>query len=936
MKKTYRIVAVLITALIAFSCMACTSIIGAGAVEEYVYAQLPGFESLTAVQTALVWRENLLRIRSTSNVHPDAAAKSLEVTLASPSDSGEYESFSFASVTAADKSVDEFESNAHEFPRNGKAFGDVSLADAERISVWLGNYPAGGKIVMKLMTAPSRGPLSEDEAYADYPLGFVFRSREVTPADGVATFEISDFSPDNDWTEGAVYDHLDEINAVMITLIPGEGNAAYNTKFYISDLRVWKKALAYSWTADVGAASGEFVFTVRSASADVGVSVTLEGEALEPSGESYLNAYGETCRDYAVDTAAYRDGMKTLKAFDGDECVLAAGVIFDNAAPFVNHIGGEAEYGVTVSEGGGEIKMSAYADPNTQYSFYKADVLPVTAVENFSSLKEMKQRDPRGEVGIDLSGSVVYSTVSLTTSVPYQAFEIDASGKTDTVYVTYRGSTIKNESLMFEVYDPAAEAWDFLARGDKSGKDNEFNFALSPEQYADANGKIKLRVSEYLYGNGADTFAWTTDTQYYVSTQRYRHFMTEQFNWFVSEYNNGNIAYVCNTGDVVNTKTSISEYELGRSIHNILDGANVPNGVTPGNHDIGNAHDEVTYYDNWNTYFGSQYYDHQPWWGGGYLSNTSHYDLLTIGGHDFIFLYLGLNHETTDEGAAWANKVLKTYQHRTAVILTHQFLSTSGKLLTGSYGFADQIIEKIIEPNPNVRIVLCGHEPASHNIYQKMKNGVTVLELLHDYQFDYKLFEDGTWATTWGTTDGGAGYFRYMDVGEDTITSRCYSASYPNVNHYYPEEAGIAENYTMDIEYVQSDREINTSYFSATCGVEPLGEYTVSDNGDVWTLPFTGAADGSSGWYVVANRDGRYSRSAVYPIVEKPFEEPVLKGDLDKDGEITVSDALAALRIAAKLVPETPDAVAVADMDGDGEITVVDALKILRVSIGLE
>ena len=217
-----------------------------------------------------------------------------------------------------------------------------------------------------------------------------------------------------------------------------------------------------------------------------------------------------------------------------------------------------------------------------------------------------------------------------------------------------------------------------------------------------------------------------------------------------------------------------------------------------------------------------------------------------------------------------------------------------------------------------------------------MKNGVTVVELLHNYQFDYKKFEDGTWATTWSTTDGGAGYFRYMDVGEDTITSRCYSASNPNVNHYYPEEAGIAENYTMNIEYVQSDREIHTSYFSATCGVESLGEYTVNDNGDVWTLSFTGEADGSSGWYVVANRMGRYVRSDVYPIVEKAFEEPVLKGDLDRDRAVTVSDVLAALRIAAKLMDETSEAISIADMDGDGEITVVDALKILRISVGLE
>ncbi|MBO4583820.1 MAG: dockerin type I repeat-containing protein [Clostridia bacterium] len=58
-------------------------------------------------------------------------------------------------------------------------------------------------------------------------------------------------------------------------------------------------------------------------------------------------------------------------------------------------------------------------------------------------------------------------------------------------------------------------------------------------------------------------------------------------------------------------------------------------------------------------------------------------------------------------------------------------------------------------------------------------------------------------------------------------------------------------------------------------------------------------------------------------------------GDLDNDGEITVSDALRALRIAAKLAEATPEALRIGDVDGDGEITVSDALRILRVAAKL-
>ena len=86
-----------------------------------------------------------------------------------------------------------------------------------------------------------------------------------------------------------------------------------------------------------------------------------------------------------------------------------------------------------------------------------------------------------------------------------------------------------------------------------------------------------------------------------------------------------------------------------------------------------------------------------------------------------------------------------------------------------------------------------------------------------------------------------------------------------------------------------------------------------------------------------------YSDDEDYPgvadVLEVSYSFPTLtnlmKGDMDKDGKITVADALASLRIAAKLVAETPEDVAIGDVDGDGIIAVNDALAILRVAAKL-
>ena len=67
-------------------------------------------------------------------------------------------------------------------------------------------------------------------------------------------------------------------------------------------------------------------------------------------------------------------------------------------------------------------------------------------------------------------------------------------------------------------------------------------------------------------------------------------------------------------------------------------------------------------------------------------------------------------------------------------------------------------------------------------------------------------------------------------------------------------------------------------------------------------------------------------------LVFELIKSAVTKGDPDGDGKITVGDALSALRVAARIVPATPELIATCDIDGDGAVTVGDALSILRVA----
>ena len=85
----------------------------------------------------------------------------------------------------------------------------------------------------------------------------------------------------------------------------------------------------------------------------------------------------------------------------------------------------------------------------------------------------------------------------------------------------------------------------------------------------------------------------------------------------------------------------------------------------------------------------------------------------------------------------------------------------------------------------------------------------------------------------------------------------------------------------------------------------------------------------------VINGYDEYKTTVTFTVVDTT-PPPYTIGDVDDDGEVAVTDALAALRIALGIVePEGYQAEA-ADADKDGEVTVSDVLRILRVAAKID
>ena len=131
-------------------------------------------------------------------------------------------------------------------------------------------------------------------------------------------------------------------------------------------------------------------------------------------------------------------------------------------------------------------------------------------------------------------------------------------------------------------------------------------------------------------------------------------------------------------------------------------------------------------------------------------------------------------------------------------------------------------------------------------------------------------------------------------------------------------------------------------------GEEYTPEYTVNPDGytdefaPVWSSDNEEIATVDENGKITAVREGTANItitngnvSATLPITVKAPAPQYKMGDMDKDDEISVNDALRALRIAAKLTEPSEEDLQIGDVDGDGEITVNDALKILRVAAKL-
>ncbi|WP_084079486.1 lamin tail domain-containing protein [Demequina sp. NBRC 110057] len=449
-------------------------------------------------------------------------------------------------------------------------------------------------------------------------------------------------------------------------------------------------------------------------------------------------------------------------------------------------------------------------------------------------------------------------TTASDAKLPYVLLEAEVGDQDGDVRLRWDGQANADAKVLLYVLDPALQEWveidrvvtdpdegelaDVVLEGVVATSDYSQDGIVTAlvqhsEGYAGDDQSTRESIIEPNHPEDTPrdeydfTLAWESDTQYYNqdNVSGYENIYDRQLS--IHEYllevrEDINLQYLAHNGDIVNVSSAQDQWERADEAYAMLDDAGLPYGVLAGNHDVYQATNDYTDYSTW---FGASRYEDNPWWGGDHLDNRGHYDLITAGGIDFLFLYMGWGPE--DEQIDWMNEVLAQYPERVAFVQLHEFMLTTG----GLGPVPQRIMDEVVATNANVRAVTSGHYHDAYTRYDSFDDdgdGVddrTVTSMLFDYQ---------------GLPNGGEGYMRllHFDNESETLHVRTYSDYLEDYN---------AEDSTLEDEH----QDFTVSY--DTLGIDVRTKVLATDSfradalSDESIASFEGVASGatvSTGW----------------------------------------------------------------------------------------
>ena len=190
------------------------------------------------------------------------------------------------------------------------------------------------------------------------------------------------------------------------------------------------------------------------------------------------------------------------------------------------------------------------------------------------------------------------------------------------------------------------------------------------------------------------SIAWISDTQS-MTYCNYTDALESMGRWIADEKDERNILYVVQTGDAVENGFSDWQWKNYDACYNQFKEL-LPYIAVAGNHEIGmKRHSYVGYLSRRNV---SEIPRRNSFERGRAV-----YATMRAGGIDFLILGAGWESELMS--VEWMNEILREHPDSVAILLFHGYIQTNGTYTV----VGKKMFEQVVKPNPNVKLVLCGH-----------------------------------------------------------------------------------------------------------------------------------------------------------------------------------------------------------------------------------
>jgi hypothetical protein len=253
------------------------------------------------------------------------------------------------------------------------------------------------------------------------------------------------------------------------------------------------------------------------------------------------------------------------------------------------------------------------------------------------------------------------------------------------------------------------------------------------------------------------------DTQDYYTSEADTRF-ADQCTWVVNNQATYNIEMVLHEGDVISDGTLAdpsAQWTKAQNAMNILQTADIPNLLCPGNHDTETGGGLV----NWNTYFPTTRYTGKAWFSGGFSAggqSQNVYTTMTIGTRSYVFMCIEYNPSSAT--MEWAKGIWDAHQDKTILLCTHAYLDNNNARIAPESVYVWAAAKRY----SNIILIGCGHDVGDGLGYLASGSDwdTTIHQCLANWQFG-----------------GGNGYLRLVTVkpNRKEMLARSYS---PTLNNW--------------------------------------------------------------------------------------------------------------------------------------------------------